>query len=185
MSLAAFTYNVAPNTQESPSPTGTPLPIGTIMIWSSFVAPTNFLMCDGTVYDKGPYSALFAVIGTTFGSSGPSGFRVPNLTGNDARGFRSGVYNMGQTGGAFTATLNFSNLPPHYHTLQSHPDSTNPTQLSTSTGSLNVNANNLNGPGSYITGNTYIPTGALVVDPPNAFSIRNAYYTLGYVIKWQ
>jgi len=52
---------------------------GTIIAYGGAAAPTGFLMCDGAAVSRSTYSALFAIIGTTFGAGdGATTFNVPN-----------------------------------------------------------------------------------------------------------
>jgi len=54
------------------------VPIGTVQVLTSASPPKGWLLCDGTAYSQLTYSALFAVIGTTFGGSGIN-FNVPTI----------------------------------------------------------------------------------------------------------
>lgn len=54
------------------------MPIGGIIIYTGASVPKGWLLCDGTSYSQTTYSALHAVIGTTFGGSGGS-FNVPTI----------------------------------------------------------------------------------------------------------
>ena len=57
------------------------LPIGTYIQFAGSQAPTGFLVCNGGAISRTTYSALFAVIGTTYGSGdGSTTFNLPNLT---------------------------------------------------------------------------------------------------------
>jgi microcystin-dependent protein len=54
---------------------------GTIQMWPTVTAPTGYLLCTGTAVSRSTYSALFAVIGTTFGSGdGSTTFNLPNYS---------------------------------------------------------------------------------------------------------
>ena len=54
---------------------------GSIIPWPTASAPTGYLNCDGAAVSRSTYSALFAVIGTTYGvGDGSSTFNVPSLT---------------------------------------------------------------------------------------------------------
>lgn len=70
---------------------GTPegvVPTGGVIYYAKNALPTGFLRCDGTAVSRTTYSALFAVIGTTFGSGdGTTTFNVPDLRGEFIRGF--------------------------------------------------------------------------------------------------
>ena len=72
---------------------------GMILPWSAPLAdkPTGYLGCDGSAVSRSTYSALFALIATTYGSGdGSSTFNVPNLAGRFAIG-KSGSYALGST----------------------------------------------------------------------------------------
>lgn len=56
------------------------VPTGTIMPYGGSTAPDGYLLCDGSAVSRTTYSALYAVIGTTYGSGdGNSTFNLPNL----------------------------------------------------------------------------------------------------------
>jgi microcystin-dependent protein len=52
---------------------------GTILMYGGAAAPAGYLMCDGNSYAAATYPALFAVIGTSFGSGGAGFFDVPDF----------------------------------------------------------------------------------------------------------
>ena len=80
------------------------IPTATIVPWSSASVPSGFLECDGTAVSRTTYSALFAVVGTTYGAGdGSTTFNTPDLQDNIAVG-KSGTKALGSTGGANTAT---------------------------------------------------------------------------------
>ena len=59
------------------------IPTGTIVPWSASSVPTGFLECDGSTVSRSTYSALFAVVGTTYGAGdGSSTFGIPDLQDN-------------------------------------------------------------------------------------------------------
>jgi microcystin-dependent protein len=92
-------------------------PVGSIMIWAGSTAPTGWLLCDGTAYSTTTYAALYAVIGTTYGS-GTGTFRVPNLKGRVPVGLDAAQTEFdtrGETGGEKTHTLVTAELPAHNH----------------------------------------------------------------------
>jgi len=77
---------------------------GLIVPWSSASTPSGFLDCDGSNVSRSTYSALFAVIGTTYGSGdGSSTFTLPNLTDRTVIG-KSGTKALASTGGANAVT---------------------------------------------------------------------------------
>jgi microcystin-dependent protein len=91
-------------------------PSGTIAMWPTTTAPTGFLLCNGTAVSRTTYSALFSVLGTTFGSGdGSTTFNLPNYTDRMPLGTGTIATSVGQTGGSQTTTLTTDNLPAHSH----------------------------------------------------------------------
>jgi microcystin-dependent protein len=75
---------------------------GTVLPWSDASLPTGFLECNGSAVSRSTYSALFAVIGTTYGSgNGSTTFNVPDLKDKCVMG-RSNAKALASTGGAET-----------------------------------------------------------------------------------
>jgi len=105
------------------------IPTATIVPWSSSSVPTGFLECNGAAVSRSTYSALFAIVGTTYGAGdGASTFNLPDLQDNVAMG-KSGTKALASTGGANTvtstgniggttanATLSTGQLASHSHT---------------------------------------------------------------------
>ena len=89
------------------------LPPGTILAFGAAAAPTGYLLCDGTIYTRTTYQALFDVIGTTYNSGGETvaQFRVPDLRGrvmvgaDGAAGRIAANDALGNSGGAETHAL--------------------------------------------------------------------------------
>jgi microcystin-dependent protein len=80
-------YIADSNSAEDTVPTGVILPYG------GTVAPSGWLLCDGTEKSRWTYRRLFAVIGTTFGSISGSTFNVPNMKGVSPTGVGSQAIN--------------------------------------------------------------------------------------------
>jgi microcystin-dependent protein len=134
---------------------------GMILPWAAALAdkPAGYLNCDGSVVSRSTYSALFAVISTTFGSGdGSSTFGLPNFQNRMAIG-KSGTYALGSTGGATTdsftpsgsisgstggTALTEAQLPSHSHSATSTSSSTSTS--STSNGVVTTGSGS--GPGS-------------------------------------
>ena len=77
---------------------------GIIVPWSSASIPSGFLECDGSNVSRTTYSALFAVVGTTYGAGdGSSTFGLPDLQNNVCVG-KSNNKALASTGGAETVT---------------------------------------------------------------------------------
>lgn len=108
--------------------------IGEIKLWTTDTAPGRWLLCYGQAVSRTTYAALFAVIGTTYGSGdGSTTFNVPDLRGRVPLGqddmggssanrvTASQADNLGQGSGAETHTLTESEMPSHTHTLTLMP----------------------------------------------------------------
>jgi microcystin-dependent protein len=90
-----------------------------ILMFAGNFAPKNYAMCNGQTMAINQNQALFALIGTTYGGNGVSTFLLPNLQSNLPVSWGQGnglsFYNLGQTGGTPSVTLNQSTVPPHTH----------------------------------------------------------------------
>lgn len=114
---------VAPNTGNSPasSPTqwqsGIPgMEItGVIKEYAGVVAPSGYLLCDGSAVSRTTYAALFNICGTNYGTGdGSTTFNLPDKRGRVGVGYKSGDADFGTlgiTGGAKTHTLIVSEVP--------------------------------------------------------------------------
>jgi microcystin-dependent protein len=96
------------------------IPSGLIAAWAASASPPGWLVCDGSAVSRATYSALFAAIGTTWGSGdGSTTFNLPDLrdrvpigsSPGGLAGSRPSVRAVGQTGGEETHQLTFSELP--------------------------------------------------------------------------
>ena len=78
--------------------------VGTILPWSNSTLPSGYLNCDGTAVSRSTYSALFAIIGTDYGSgNGSSTFNLPDLQDKVPVGV-SGSKAVASSAGATTVT---------------------------------------------------------------------------------
>jgi microcystin-dependent protein len=81
-----------------------------VVMWTTGSPPVGWLLCDGAAVSRTTYSALFAVIGTTFGTGdGTTTFNLPNVTNRYVRQDSSA---LGATGGADTHDHNLAGGSP-------------------------------------------------------------------------
>ena len=93
-----------------------PAPAGSIMMWPSNTIPTGWALCDGSSLSRSTYAALFAVLGTTYGSNDNSTFKLPDICGRYVAGKGANNYSsLNQKGGANTVALTMSEMPKHNH----------------------------------------------------------------------
>ena len=94
--------------------------IGQIKLFAGNFAPRDFAFCDGSILPISQYTALFSLLGTTYGGDGRSTFGLPNLDGrapiHAGRGPGLTPRRIGERGGADTITLSSQQLPNHSHT---------------------------------------------------------------------
>lgn len=90
--------------------------MGVVAPFAGDFAPRGWMTCSGQLLSIAQYSALYALLGTTYGGNGSTTFGLPNLNGRVAVG-QGGQYDLGEMAGAESATLLLSNLPLHQHAV--------------------------------------------------------------------
>ena len=95
------------------------------------IMPTNFppvgwAFCNGQLLPLSQNTALFSLLGTTYGGNGQSNFALPDLQGrapmHDGQGPGLSLRDLGELGGTETVTLLASEIPAHGHTLRNVND---------------------------------------------------------------
>jgi len=108
--------------------------VAEIRIFPFNFAPTGWAFCDGQLMPLSQNTALFSLLGTTYGGDGKSNFALPNLQGNapmhPGQGPGLSLHDLGEVGGTETVTLLESEMPVHAHAigraLAGNGDSTTP-----------------------------------------------------------
>ena len=89
--------------------------MGQISLFGGNFAPRNWAFCSGQLLPISSYTALFSILGTTYGGDGRTTFGLPDLRGRVAMSSGSGPglssHTLGQKGGTETNVLNTNNLP--------------------------------------------------------------------------
>ena len=97
------------------------VPTGGLLMWSTASAPTGYLLCNGSAVSRSTYAALFAVVGTTFGSGdGSTTFNLPDYRNRFPVGAGT-TYSANSTGGSADAVV-----VSHNHTATSSSVVTDP-----------------------------------------------------------
>jgi microcystin-dependent protein len=99
--------------------------IGIIKIFGGNFAPRGWQMCNGQQLSISQNSALFSILGTTYGGNGQTTFALPNFQSRVPIGMGQGAglasYVEGQTGGFENTTLTIPQMPAHNHTATFNP----------------------------------------------------------------
>jgi len=94
--------------------------VAEIKIFAGNFAPKGWAFCDGRLMPISQNTALFSLLGTTYGGDGKSTFALPDLRERVAiapdQGPGLSLYDLGQTGGSTPLVLDPENLPQHNHT---------------------------------------------------------------------
>jgi microcystin-dependent protein len=93
--------------------------IGEIRMFAGNFAPQGWAFCDGALMAIDQNTALFQLIGTTYGGDGQTTFAVPNLQSRIPVHIGPG-FALAQAGGVETVTLTTSQIPAHNHVPQAN-----------------------------------------------------------------
>lgn len=92
-----------------------------IRIFAFNFAPRGWAWCNGQLMPLSQNTALFALLGTTYGGNGLSNFALPDLQGaapmHPGQGNGLSNHSLGETGGVENVTLLTSEMPAHSHTM--------------------------------------------------------------------
>lgn len=95
--------------------------VAEIRIYPFNFAPKGWAFCDGQLLPLSQNTALFSLVGTTFGGNGKSNFGLPDMQGNApmfwGQGAGLSLHDDGEVGGSSTVALLESEIPSHSHAL--------------------------------------------------------------------
>lgn len=139
-----------------------------VRIFTAGFAPKGWAQCDGQLMPISQNTALFSLLGTTYGGDGKSNFALPNLQGcapmQQGQGPGLSLRDLGETAGEQTVTLLQTEMPAHSHGALGASGST---QLSP--------ANNAWGSGGkFGGGDAYAPSAPSTNTPMNPFALSTA-----------
>jgi microcystin-dependent protein len=104
--------------------------LGEIRLFAGNFAPRYWALCNGQIMSISQNTALFSILGTTYGGDGRTTFALPNLSGKapmhwgDGQGLTPRV--LGEMDGEAAVTLLQSQLPAHTHVPMGQSDSNSP-----------------------------------------------------------
>jgi len=163
--------------------------IGEIRMFAGNFAPKYWAFCFGQILGIAQNTALFSILGTTYGGNGQTTFALPDLRGrvpvNTGQGPGLPQVSLGEVGGNPTNALLVSNLPAHTHAMTASADG--PT-LNTASGNSLASQSRANGgtmPNVYAAGATSpvamaSQTSASGGNQP--FNIMQPYLGINYII---
>jgi microcystin-dependent protein len=99
--------------------------VAEIRMFAGNFAPTGWALCNGQLLPISQNTALFSLLGTTYGGNGKSNFALPDLQGcvpvNAGQGNGLSEYFLGQMSGSETVTLLQTEIPAHNHPVVVRP----------------------------------------------------------------
>ncbi len=171
--------------------------IGEVKLLGFNFAPKGYATCQGQILSIAQNTALFSLLGTTYGGNGTTTFALPDLQGRFPIGQGQGpglpYYSMGEMAGSPSVTLNSTNIPAHVHTLnaarvnlkvasgnagENSPEGTYPATTSAASYS-DAASPNVFGGAPQVTGTTDITGNS------QPFSVLNPYLCMNYSIALQ
>jgi microcystin-dependent protein len=156
--------------------------IAQVIMFAGNFAPRNWAFCQGQLMSIAQNTALFSLLGTTYGGNGQTTFALPDFRGRTPVGTGQGPgltnITLGEQAGSENATLTINNLPPHNHGIHVFAVKDDP--------NANSPQNNLNANGNFY--NT--AAGDVQMKPPTCdltgggqpVPIREPYLGMNFVI---
>lgn len=161
--------------------------VAEIRIFGFNFAPKGWAFCAGQLLPISQNTALFSLLGTTYGGDGKSNFALPDLQGKAPMHWGQGPglsdRYLGEEGGSETVQLLVSEIPSHSHIAKA---STDPADLQVPTGNRSLARSQ---PGfAYTTGNATVPMAPLGISVMGSDFPHNnmmPYVTLNFCIALQ
>jgi|ERR1044072_5805785 microcystin-dependent protein len=161
--------------------------LGMIIIVPYNFAPRGWAFCNGQILPIAQNTALFSLLGTTFGGNGQTTFALPDLRGrvpnSSGQGPGLSSYDLGQVGGVESETMTINQMPAHNHMAAClQGDATSPRPANGFLATLNVpsDANSL----LYATTSDSLMAPTMITNTGGSqpFSTLQPYLTLNFCI---
>jgi microcystin-dependent protein len=161
--------------------------VAEIRIFPFNFAPKGWAFCDGQILPLSQNTALFSLLGTTYGGDGKSNFALPNMQGNapmhPGQGPGLSLHDLGETGGAESVILLQSEMPSHSHTwTAANSDGSDQSPLA------ELVAGGVGGISAYAIPSALVPLGDNALTPAGGDQPHNnmqPYLTLNFCIALQ
>ena len=131
--------------------------LGEIIMFAGNFAPRGWALCNGQILSIAQNTALFSILGTTYGGDGQSTFALPDLRGRVPTGTGQGpglpAVVLGEAAGTPTVTLTINQLPTHNHqaVFQGTQSQVGAPTIEVGTSSTGALTNPTNGATTYLT----------------------------------
>lgn len=158
--------------------------IGEIRMFAGNFAPVNWMLCQGQILPIAQNTALFSILGTTYGGNGQTTFALPDLRGRVPIGVGQGaglsLRNLGDMAGTENVTLTVNQMPAHTHLVNAVTSVGN---QNSPTGNFLADTNVLDKEYSNSASNTTMNPAMLASAGGNQpFSIMQPYLGMNYII---
>jgi len=161
--------------------------VAEIRIFPFNFAPKGWAFCNGQILPISQNTALFSLLGTTYGGDGKSTFALPNMQGNapmhPGQGPGLSLHDLGETGGSETVSLLESEIPSHPHVWNAvNSDGTSQSPVA------NLMAGGIGGISAYATPGAIVNLAFEMVGPTGGDQPHNnmqPYLTLSFCIALQ
>jgi len=162
--------------------------VAEIRIFAGNFAPRGWALCNGQILPISQNTALFSLLGTTYGGDGKSNFALPNLQGMApmfwGQGPGLGLHDIGETSGSQTVTLLTTEIPQHKHTYTAGSGGRG--NVKTVPGNVNTDAPfQANIYGTSTDGTQMSPTMLIPTPASQPHENMQPYLTLNFIIALQ
>ncbi len=163
--------------------------IAIVKIFAGNFAPRGWMLCQGQILSIAQNTALFSLLGTTYGGNGQTTFALPDLRGRFPIGAGQGPglsnYSLGQMAGTENTTLTTNNMPVHAHPVApaaAGDDAVSNAPAGRVPGALTGNIKAFLAPSQVTDPKTMAPYNTGPAGGSSPFSIVSPYTCVNYII---
>jgi microcystin-dependent protein len=164
--------------------------IGEIIMFAGNFNPRGWALCQGQILSIAQNTALFSILGTTYGGNGQTTFALPDLRGRVPVGQGQGpglpAVSLGEVSGANSSTLTIQQMPSHNHLVRANASNGNdslPANAYLAAAVIPTDSNKSVSAYNTATDNTTLNPGAVGPTGGNQpFSLMQPYLGMNYII---